>query len=100
MKKESTLKYSLIKKRSNNRLQGTLLILLQRRLLTKKLFGIFNTWEKKRIILYKPNLDINKSFTNDNWLILKKPFTNYSNESIHIKHVCANKRLLKKLIKY
>jgi hypothetical protein len=101
--------YFPIIRRKNNQLKGTLLIIVQSKLLKKKLFGIFKKWERKILILWKPDFKENAELREnpvfgkikeDQWLILKNAFRKYSDEIINIKHICGNKTLLEKLIKY
>jgi hypothetical protein len=106
MKKESVLKYFPIIRRKNNRVRGTLILMLQSRLKEKKLFNFFNKWERKLLILWRPDLQTYPNLISypgikdTDWVILEKYFTTFSEENIKIKHVCKNKRLLKELIKY
>ena len=56
MKKESVLKYLILWRIKSNRVMGIKLIVLQNRLKPNKLFNTFNMWERKILILWKPDL--------------------------------------------
>jgi hypothetical protein len=103
-KKSSILKYKILKKDKTDRIKGIKLIILQKRFDGWK-FIFIPTWEKKQLVVWKPdlknypNLIRNNKINNNNWFIMENDFEIYSDKA-KIKHICLNKKLLKKLIKF
>lgn len=100
--KKKTLLYRILKKVRHDYVKGLKLVVQQKEFKGWK-YVFIPIWKKKILILWKPNLQKyphivrhHKNIENL-WFIMNKDFEVYNPKTVKIKHICENKKLLKKL---